>query len=218
MKRTLRATSIVAVVLLTLIFSSVVSAHEKRTIAGGKYDVKVGWKIEPAVVNQANGATIEIKKAGTQEIVSGVEKTLQVKIAEGGKELTTLPLVPLADAPGTYTADFTPPGTGSYVWTFIGTIEGNAINEEFDSGPGRFDDVITAEQAALATPAVDDAPNASATQVATEAFISAPSITATPVNTAQAASVDTTAIAATAGIVVLLIAVAVVLAMRKPKA
>jgi len=217
MKHMLRAMAVIAVVLLTFVFSSVVSAHEKRTIAGGKYDVKVGWKIEPAVVNQTNGATIEIMKAGTQDIVSGVEKTLQVKIALGGKELFTLPLVPLADTPGTYTADFSPTAAGSYVWTFIGTIESNSINEEFDSGPGRFDDVITAEEAALITPVNDDDAPGSATQAGTEALVVPPAIAATPVAAAQAASVDTTAIAATFGIVVILIAGAVILSRRPPK-
>lgn len=215
MNRTLRATAIVAIVLLTLVFSSVASAHEKRTIANGKYDVKVGWKIEPAVINQANGATIEIKKAGTQDVVLGVEKTLQVKIALGGKDLNTFALVPLADTPGTYTADFTPPATGSYVWTFIGTIEDNTINEEFDSGPGRFDDVITAEAAAQITPVNDDDAPASATQAATEVIVAPPAVTATPGVTAQAASLDTTAIAATVGIVVILVGVAVFLSVRK---
>src|SRR5258708_30098422 len=151
MRHTLRTMTIVAVVLLTFALSSVASAHEKRTIAGGKYDVKVGWKNEPAVVSQPNGATIEIKKAGTQDAVIGVEKTLQVKIALGGKELMTLPLVTLTSTPGTYVAEFTPPATGSYVWTFVGSIEDNLINEEFDSGPGTFDDVISAEEAAKET-------------------------------------------------------------------
>src|SRR5258708_22665544 len=95
MKHTVRVLAIMAAVVLTFAFSSVVSAHEKRTIAGGKYDVKVGWKNEPTVVNQPNGATIEIKKAGTQDAVIGVEKTWQVKITLGGKELMTLPLAPL---------------------------------------------------------------------------------------------------------------------------
>src|SRR5258708_29432029 len=136
MKHTLRVVAIMAAVVLTFALSSAVSAHEKRTIAGGKYDVKVGWKNEPAVINQPNGATIEIKKAGTQDAVTGVEKTLQVKIALGGKELTTLPLVPLADTPGTYVADFTPPATGGYVLTFLCTIEGNSTQEQIHTGPG----------------------------------------------------------------------------------
>src|SRR5258707_12648840 len=221
MKHTLRVVAIMAAVVLAFAVSSVVSAHEKRTIAGGKYDVKVGWKNEPAVINQPNGATIEIKKAGTQDAVTGVEKALQVKIALGGKELTTLPLVPLGDAPGIYVADFTPPATGSYVWTFIGTIEGNTINEEFDSGPGRFDDAITAEEAAKVTPVNDDDASPSATQAATSAasgpaFVPLSTSTA-PIVAPQAPSGDVTAIAATVAIVVVLLAGALLLAGRKPK-
>ena len=58
------------------------------------------------------------------------------------------PLRAVYGAPGSYIADFVPTRTGSYIFTFTGTIEGNSINERFESGPGRFDEVraITAIQ------------------------------------------------------------------------
>ena len=62
-------------------------------------------------------------------------------VAAGGSEPREFPLRAVYGAPGTYVADFVPTRTGSYIFTFTGTIEGNPINERFESGPGRFDDV-----------------------------------------------------------------------------
>ena len=40
-------------------------AHERRTIGNGKYDVVVGWDVEPAFLGQKNAASIRISKAGS---------------------------------------------------------------------------------------------------------------------------------------------------------
>lgn len=73
--------------------------------------------------------------------VEGLEATLTVLVAAGGSEPREFPLRAVYGAPGAYVADFVPTRTGSYIFTFTGTIEGNPINERFESGPGRFDDV-----------------------------------------------------------------------------
>src|SRR5215510_11697492 len=72
--------------LLALVSAPSISfAHERRTIGSGKYDVVVGWDVEPAYSNQKNGASIRISKAGTNpaEPVSGADKTLKVDIRQG---------------------------------------------------------------------------------------------------------------------------------------
>lgn len=190
MKRVLHLLGVGSLALATLIVVSVVSAHEQRTIANGKYDVEVGWLNEPTVVNQPNGATIEIHKAGAGDAITGVESTLKVDIAAGGKDEGTFLLHTVPGKPGLYAADYTPPVIGSYVFTFTGTIEGNTINEKFESGPGRFDDVVTAEEAAKITPQSDEA--SAATQAASE-VATAPSMVATE---AIVAAVPTPTIAA----------------------
>ena len=50
-------------------------------------------------------------------------------------------LRPLFGEPGAYVAHFIPTAAGTYVFRFRGTIEGLAIDEVFESGPGRFNDV-----------------------------------------------------------------------------
>jgi hypothetical protein len=46
--------------------------------------------------------------------------------------------------PGKYTADLIPTRAGSYSFTFSGAINGDPVNEKFESGPGRFADVEAA--------------------------------------------------------------------------
>src|SRR6266545_1102024 len=60
-------------------------AHERRTIANGKYDVVVGWDIEPAYQGLKNSASIRISQAGSNPAVpiQGAEKSLKVQIRQG---------------------------------------------------------------------------------------------------------------------------------------
>jgi hypothetical protein len=131
------------IVLLALLAApSAALAHERRTIAGGKYDVVVGWDAEPAFVNQRNAAGIRISKAGTNpaEPVLGAEKTLQVEIRQGS-QTRLFPLRAVFGQPGYYLVDIVPTRAGDYVWTFSGSIGTDQINEAFDSADGKFDAV-----------------------------------------------------------------------------
>jgi hypothetical protein len=118
------------------------SAHERRTLAGGKYDVVVGWDVEPAYVNQRNAAGIRISRAGTNpaEPVTGAEKTLKVQMRQGS-QTRSFDLRAVFGQPGYYVADLVPTRAGDYVWVFSGTIGSDAVNETFDSADGKFDAV-----------------------------------------------------------------------------
>ena len=135
-----RGSLLLIVIIMLLSSASIVRAHERRTIAG-KYDVEVGWDKEPAYVNQPNAAIITVYKAGTQDAVTGVEQTLKVWIAFGGGEPREFPLRASFNKKGQYTAEIVPTRAGSYIFTVVGAIEGTPVNEKFESGPGRFDDV-----------------------------------------------------------------------------
>jgi hypothetical protein len=139
------AASVTIAALLALVSASSVSfAHERRTLAGGKYDVVVGWDTEPAYVNEHNAAGIRISKAGTNpaEPVTGAEKTLQVQIRQGA-QTRTFELRAVFGQPGYYRADIVPTRAGDYVWTFTGTIGTDQVNESFDSADGKFDAVAS---------------------------------------------------------------------------
>jgi hypothetical protein len=118
-------------------------AHEHRTIDSGKYDVVVGWDQEPAYAGQKNGATIRVSQAGSNPAVpvEGADKTLKVSIKQGAST-REFPLRAVFGQPGYYMADIFPTRVGDYQWTFTGALNGDAVNETFDSADGKFDGVV----------------------------------------------------------------------------
>ena len=123
---------------LTLVTASLALAHEHRTV--GNYDFVVGFLNEPAYVNQVNSVDFRVANHTTTKPVEGLDKTVKVEVIVGGK---TLPLNLSArfGQPGAYNAYFIPTKVGSIVFHFTGSIEGQTIDEKFESGPGRFNDV-----------------------------------------------------------------------------
>ncbi len=79
--------------------------------------------------------------------VEGLENTLQVEVTHVSSGTSkTLKLRPILNDPGHYTADLIPTAPGQYRFRFFGTVEGREVNESFESGPGRFDDVQSAAE------------------------------------------------------------------------
>jgi hypothetical protein len=119
-------------------------AHEHRTIAAGKYDVVVGWDTEPPYVNEKNAAGVRISKAGTNpaQPVTGAETTLKIQIRQGA-QTRTFDLRPVVAQPGYYVADIVPTRAGGYIWTLIGSIGPDQVNETFNTADGKFDAVAT---------------------------------------------------------------------------
>lgn len=118
------------------------AAHESRTV--GPYQVVVGWLSEPAFAGVANAVDLRVSDTRTTPpaAVTGLEKTLTVEVFQGG--LAT----PFASTfrarfgvPGAYAADMVPTRAGSYRFVIAGKIGDLTVNETFESGPGRFDDV-----------------------------------------------------------------------------
>jgi hypothetical protein len=140
-------------------------AHERRTVANGKYDVVVGWDVEPAYADMKNGAGIRIMDAGTTNPVTGADKTLKIQIRQGANT-QAFPLRALFGQNGYYVADILPTRDGDYQWIFTGAINGDAVNETFDTADGKFNKVEpqTALQFPLALP--DPAQSAAAVQAA----------------------------------------------------
>jgi hypothetical protein len=126
--------------LALLALPATVSAHERRTIANGKYDVVVGWDIEPTFVGLKNSASIRISQGGSDPAVpiQGVEKTLKVQVQQGAA-VKVFPLTAVFGQAGYYVADFIPTREGDYIWTFMGKINDDSINEKFDTADGKID-------------------------------------------------------------------------------
>lgn len=132
--------SLTLLLALTALFPVVALAHERRTV--GRYTFLVGFLNEPAIQGEPNGLDLTITDASGKPVV-GAEKTLKVAIAYGGGQPRSLELEPSDEAPGHYTASVIPTKAGSYSFIFSGSLHGEPINARFESGPGRFDDVIS---------------------------------------------------------------------------
>ena len=134
------AAAMVMVVASLGIFSSPAAAHERRTV--GPYTFVVGWVAEPAYVGQLNALDLTVTETSTTKAVDGVEKTLKAElIAGGGSAVRQLELVSRFGQPGKYQAQFVPTKVGDYTFHLTGTVGTTAINEKFESGPGRFEGV-----------------------------------------------------------------------------
>jgi hypothetical protein len=122
-----------------------VFAHERRTIGNGKYDVVVGWDVEPAYEGVKNAASIRISEAGSNPAVPvvGAEKTLKVQIRQGATT-REFPLRAVFGQQGYYVADILPTRAGDYQWTFVGSIGDVQINDKFDTADAKFNKVESA--------------------------------------------------------------------------
>src|SRR3990172_6890033 len=135
-----------AVIGLAFAMAGGASAHEERMV--GEYEVEVGFNEEPALVNQLNGVFLSVVKEDVP--VEGLDESLKVEVIVGGgaakKELS---FAAIEDEPGSYVAAFLPTVTGDYTFRIFGEIDGTAIDESFESGPGRFDSVESLDEVAF---------------------------------------------------------------------
>lgn len=140
MKRLVRLLSSIVTIALafTMLLTATASAHESRKV--GKYQVVVGFLTEPPIEGEKNGVDLRVTNTESNQPVEGLEKTLKVEIAYKGTT-KAMELRPLFRDPGHYTADLIPTQPGQYAFRFSGDIEGLEVNESFQSGPGKFNDV-----------------------------------------------------------------------------
>ena len=135
-----------ALLLAALLAPGTASAHERRDLLNGKYQAVVGFLEEPAYQNQLNGLSLAVTDktqktaAGADKPVEGLEQTLKAQVLAQGKTMD-LTLRARFGEPGNYAAYFEPTVPGQYIFRVYGQIEGQTIDERFESGPGRFNDV-----------------------------------------------------------------------------
>lgn len=140
-----RAISIVAAMLIVatslIAFTGTAAAHERRTL--GPYQLVVGWLNEPAYVGLMNSFDLRVTdtRVTPARPVEGLEKTLTVDLRTGGLAPLPLTVTTRFGVPGAYNGYVMPTATGTYVFTVKGKIESLDVNEQFESGPGRFGDV-----------------------------------------------------------------------------
>src|SRR5579871_3439876 len=129
-----------AILLLLALGPGAALAHERRSV--GPYSFLVGFNNEPAMEGQPNGAQLTVTAPDdNNRPVEGLQNSLTATVAYGGGQPKAFPLRAVFGKPGQYVADFIPTRAGSYIFTYTGTVEGQTVNERFESGPGRFNDV-----------------------------------------------------------------------------
>lgn len=149
MKLSLAIAALVVVVLSLAATASPTEAHERRNV--GPYQLVVGWLEEPAFVGATNAVSLAVSdtRITPPKAVEGLEKTLTVDVFQGGSTTAFSPAFRTRfGAPGSYAADIVPTREGSYRFVIRGKIDGLDVNETFESGPGRFDEIkaVTALQ------------------------------------------------------------------------
>ncbi|MBM3943377.1 MAG: hypothetical protein FJ316_10745 [SAR202 cluster bacterium] len=132
---------LILVSLIALVLGSGIAlAHERRDV--GKYQFVVGFIAEPAFEGQKNGVDLRVTNKETTQPIEGLEKTLQVEITHIGSNTSkTFPIRTMFRDPGHYTNDLIFTAPGQYKFRFFGDIKGTPVNETFESGPGRFNDM-----------------------------------------------------------------------------
>ena len=138
MTRIVSIAAAVAVVVASLgIFATPAAAHERRTV--GPYTFVVGWITEPSYVGQLNALDLTVTETASTKAVEGLEKTLKADIITGGGA-AVMPLTIAArfGLPGKYQGQVLPTKVGDYTFHITGTVNTTAVDEKFESGPGRF--------------------------------------------------------------------------------
>ena len=132
-------------------------AHERRQV--GNYVMRVGWADEPTFAGTQNGVQLLLSDASGKPITD-LPEDLKVELIFGAQKMGPLTL----DAafgknfgrPGDFRAALIPTRPGNYTFHFIGSLNGQHIDQSFTSSDKTFDPVQ--EAAAIEFPAKDPSP------------------------------------------------------------
>ena len=162
-----------AAVLVAALLPLAAAAHEHREVAGGQYEMSVGFIEEPAFVGEQNGLSVEFVSlaaapAATPEAigaeggeahhgapVEGLTGSIQAEVIFGDQRMA-LALTPAFGEPGVYHAIFFPTQPGDYTFRIFGDLQGTALDETFTSSPEGFDSVQPVEPLQFPKPAAAD--------------------------------------------------------------
>jgi hypothetical protein len=146
MKPTAKTSVALTLALLTGIWilgtADAASAHEGREV--GDYEMVVGWGTEPALAGYPNSVQLLLSHHDGDP-VTDLGDSLDAEVGYGDQTMavTLEPLFEVGEfgTPGDYRAFLIPTRPGTYAFHFTGDIEGQAVDEEFTSGPETFAEV-----------------------------------------------------------------------------
>lgn len=138
---------VIGLALAGLIAPGSASAHERRDLLAGKYQAVVGWLNEPAYEGQINALSLVVTSKtdkdtnGNAKPIEGLEQSLRAQVIVGGSQPFDLKLETRFGMSGSYAGYVQPTRAGQYTFRIYGTINGEQVDERFESGPGRFGDI-----------------------------------------------------------------------------
>ncbi|HYM90098.1 MAG TPA: hypothetical protein VEW91_00515, partial [bacterium] len=126
-------------------FSMPGDAHERRTV--GKFVMGVGWADEPAYAGFKNGVQLLLRDASDKP-VTDLPEDLKVEVIFGTQKFGPLALEAAFGkrfgTPGDFRAPLVPTRPGNYTLHFMGSLDGQRIDESFTSSDKTFDPVVEA--------------------------------------------------------------------------
>jgi hypothetical protein len=141
--RTLRLAGLLAgTLLLALTSAPTVAAH--GGIAVGEFHLTIGWIDEPAFVGQPNGVEVFIDDQDEKPVTDLEADVLSVVVSTAGQDSASLPLGPAFSVedgwgtPGQYSANLIPTSPGEYTFHITGSIHDQAVDVSLTSGEESF--------------------------------------------------------------------------------
>jgi hypothetical protein len=151
MTRSLRISSILVISLVALALTPLAAlAHGRAEV--GKYEIYIGFHVEPAFQGDVNGAEFFVTNMETQEPVNGLEETLQMEIIYG-ESRREVPVETQWGEEGAYIGYVQPTATGDYTIHIWGDIEGTPADVTMTSSPDTFSSI--SPKSDIAFPAAD---------------------------------------------------------------
>ncbi|HYN70722.1 MAG TPA: hypothetical protein VEX41_11025 [Candidatus Eisenbacteria bacterium] len=138
--------AVVGSAILALLFVPAVGAHVHEHV--GPYDVEIGWKVEPAYVDQPNAVFLSIHDAQDQPVTDLGADDITVVVSTADQQSQPLPFEPAWDPEegegplGEYNAAVVPTALGDYTFHLTGTVKGEAVDLTLTSSATTFDTVL----------------------------------------------------------------------------
>jgi hypothetical protein len=134
------AAAAAALTMLTMPGAALAHGH----VGHGDLEMTIGFAEEPAYAALPNAVQLMLVHDG--EPVTDLGDTLQVEVTFGDETSEPMALEPWFEVgewgtPGEYRAVFTPSQPGEYTFHFMGTVDGEEIDESMTSGPETFSTV-----------------------------------------------------------------------------
>jgi hypothetical protein len=112
---------------IVLLALGMVPALAHETTTRGDIRISVGWGDEPAFTGAANRVEVDFTDAKGAPKGRIESASLRAEISFGSERMT-LPLRPVAGAPGRFAAWLVPTRAGTYTFHITGTVDGQPID------------------------------------------------------------------------------------------